>query len=137
MAKASQKVLAEANLTVDDMGLVPLQANLRIIEAVGKKLGAPEQKLFVNIERYGNMSAATAFVALVEAVEEGYVKPGANILVPAFGAGLTWSSHLISWGERVKPLGTNDVDLPPCDKSALELVQSYLAQQQPHQGITD
>ena len=98
MAKASQKVLAEANLTVDDMGLVPLQANLRIIEAVGKKLGAPEQKLFVNIERYGNMSAATAFVALVEAVEEGYVKPGANILVPAFGAGLTWSSHLISWG---------------------------------------
>ena len=74
---------------------------------------------------------------LVEAVEEGYVKPGANILVPAFGAGLTWSSHLISWGERVKPLGTNDVDLPPCDKSGLELVQSYLAQQRPHQGITD
>ncbi|MAT94276.1 MAG: hypothetical protein CME59_16965 [Halioglobus sp.] len=135
MAKASQKVLAEANLTVDDMGLVvPLQANLRIIEAVGKKLGAPEQKLFANIERYGNVSAATA---LVEAVEEGYVKPGANILVPAFGAGLTWSSHLISWGERVKPLGTNDVDLPPCDKSGLELVQSYLAQQRPHQGITD
>jgi 3-oxoacyl-[acyl-carrier-protein] synthase-3 len=66
-------------------------------------------------------------VALVEALEEGRVEPGSLLLMPAFGAGLTWCAHLVRWGDRVTPLGTVDVELPPCDRTALELVQGYIA----------
>jgi len=89
-------------------------------------MGASEEKVYINIQRYGNMSAATAPMALVEAIEEGRVAPGAKLLLPAFGGGLTWSAHLLSWGARTKPLGTTDVDLPPCDKTGLELVKDII-----------
>jgi 3-oxoacyl-[acyl-carrier-protein] synthase-3 len=72
------------------------------------------------------MSAGTVPVALVEALEEGRVEPNSLLLLPAFGAGLTWCAHLVRWGDRVTPKGTTDVDLPPCDKTALELVQDYI-----------
>jgi 3-oxoacyl-[acyl-carrier-protein] synthase-3 len=84
--------------------------------------------MFVNVQKYGNMSAATVAVALVEAIEEGRVKPGSLLLLPAFGAGLTYCAHLVRWGERTTPLGTTDVDLPPSDRTALEIVQGYLRQ---------
>jgi 3-oxoacyl-[acyl-carrier-protein] synthase-3 len=74
------------------------------------------------------MSAATVPVALVEALEEGRVQPGALLLMPAFGAGLTLCSHLVRWGERVTPLATSDAELPPPDKTALELVNAIRAQ---------
>ena len=64
---------------------------------------APD-KVFLTVQKYGNMSAATAPVALVEAVEEGRVPPGSLVLMPAFGGGLTLSAHLIRWGERMTPL---------------------------------
>jgi 3-oxoacyl-[acyl-carrier-protein] synthase-3 len=83
-------------------------------------------KVFVTVQRYGNMSSATVPVALVEALEEGRVKPGAILLTPAFGGGLTWCSHVIRWGERVTPLGTTEIDLPPCEKSALEIVKDII-----------
>lgn len=135
MVEASEAVLEATGKTVDDLDLVvPHQANLRIVDAVGKRLGVPADKVFVNVERYGNMSAATALVALVEAVEEGYVNPHGLLLMPAFGAGLTWNSHLLRWGERVVPLETSDLELPPCDKTALELVQPYLEQQRQQQA---
>lgn len=128
MAQACGKVLEKTGLQRSDVDLVvPHQANLRIIEAVAKKAGMPMEKVFVNIERYGNMSAATAPVALVEAIEEGRVNPGDRILVPAFGGGLTWCAHLLKWGSRTTPLGEADVDLPPCDKTALEMVQEIIA----------
>jgi 3-oxoacyl-[acyl-carrier-protein] synthase-3 len=76
----------------------------------------------VNIHRYGNMSAATAPVAFVEAIEEGRVKDGDNVLMPAFGGGLTWSAHLIKWRGGNAPKNTSDAQLPPCDKTALEMV---------------
>ena len=95
--------------------VVPHQANLRIIESVAKRVGVPMERVFVTVHKYGNMSSATVPVALVDALEEGRVKPGALILMPAFGAGLTWCSHLVRWGERVTPLDTSDVELPPCD----------------------
>jgi 3-oxoacyl-[acyl-carrier-protein] synthase III len=124
MADACQSVLEKSGLNADEVGLVvPHQANIRIIEALSKRAGIPAEKVFVNIHRYGNMSAATAPVALVEALEEGLVEPGSNILMPAFGGGLTWSAHLLKWGERTRPLQASDAELPPCDKSALELVQ--------------
>ncbi len=128
MSKACDNVLEKENLAKEEIDLVvPHQANLRIIDALAKRMGAGEEKVFVNIQRYGNMSAATAPLALVEAVEEGRVTPGAKLLLPAFGGGLTWSAHLINWGARTTPLGTTDVDLPPCAKTGLELVQDIIA----------
>lgn len=127
MVQASESALKRAGIATTEVDLViPHQANLRIIEAVAKRTGVPMDKVFVTVQRYGNMSSATVPVALVEAIEEGRVRPGAILLTPAFGGGLTWCAHVIRWGERVTPLGTTDIDLPPCDKSALELVQDVI-----------
>jgi 3-oxoacyl-[acyl-carrier-protein] synthase III len=128
MVQASGEVLAAHGLTADDIDLViPHQANLRIIEAVAARVGVPAERTFVNVQRYGNMSAGTVPVALVEALEAGRVKPGAHLLLPAFGAGLTWCAHLVRWGARTGPLGFTDADLPPAQHSALELVQALIA----------
>jgi 3-oxoacyl-[acyl-carrier-protein] synthase III len=128
MTGACADVLAARHMGPDDIDLVvPHQANLRIIEAVAKRAGVPMERVFVNVHRYGNMSAGTVPVALVEALEEGRVKPGAHLLLPAFGAGLTWCAHLVRWGDRVQPLGTTEVELPPCDRTALDIVKSQIA----------
>jgi 3-oxoacyl-[acyl-carrier-protein] synthase-3 len=81
--------------------------------------------VFVNVHRYGNMSAATVPVALCEALEEGRVKPGALLLMPSFGGGLTFTGHVVRWGDRVTPLGKSDVELPPNHQTALEIVERY------------
>jgi 3-oxoacyl-[acyl-carrier-protein] synthase-3 len=78
------------------------------------------------------MSAATVPVALVEALEAGRVKPGATILMPAFGGGLTYCSLVVRWGQRTTPLGTTDIELPPCTQTALEMVNGIRAHQDPH-----
>ena len=133
MSEGSLDVMAQAGVTIDDIEvIVPHQANLRIIEAVAKRAGASMDKVFLTVHKYGNMSAATAPVALVEALEAGRVKPGSLVLIPAFGAGLTMSAHLIRWGERTTPLATTDIDLPPCERTALEMVQELMAHKQPH-----
>jgi len=86
MSRACEAVLAARGLDPDDVHLVvPHQANLRIIEAVVKRAGIPMERCFVNIHRYGNMSAATVPVALVEALEDGRVAPGSNLLLTGFG----------------------------------------------------
>jgi 3-oxoacyl-[acyl-carrier-protein] synthase-3 len=132
MAHASQDVLAKTGHSVEEIDLVvPHQANLRIIEAVAKRVGAPMDRVFVTVQRYGNMSSATVPVALVDALEEGRVKPGALILMPAFGAGLTWCSHLVRWGERATPIGSSSIELPPCNTTALERVRELIAMKQP------
>jgi 3-oxoacyl-[acyl-carrier-protein] synthase III len=129
MSEASLDVMRRAGVSIDDIGLVvPHQANLRIIDAVAKRAGAGPEKVFLTVQKYGNMSSATAPVALVEAVEEGRVAPGSLVLMPAFGGGLTLSAHLIRWGERMTPLRESDADLPPCPKSALEIVNEIRAQ---------
>ncbi len=128
MVGASKEVMAKCNLGVDDIDLVvPHQANLRIISALSQRLGVPDEKVMLTVQRYGNMSAATVPVALVEALEQGRVKPGALILMPAFGGGLTVCSHLVRWGQRVTPLGTTDLDLTPCTRSGLEMVNAIRA----------
>ncbi len=128
MVGATEKVLKKCDLTIDDIDLVvPHQANLRIIKAVGKRARIPMQKMFVNVHRYGNMSAATAPIALVEAVEEGRVSPQSKILIPAFGAGLTWCAHVIKWGDRIEPLEKSTVELPFCDRTGLQLVEEMRA----------
>jgi 3-oxoacyl-[acyl-carrier-protein] synthase-3 len=128
MSRACEAVLEARGLAADDIHLVvPHQANLRIIEAVAKRAGIPMERCFVNIQRYGNMSSATVPVALVEALEAGRVAPGSHLLLTGFGAGLTWSAHVLLWGERTAPLAESDADLPPCTKSALEIVKGYIA----------
>jgi 3-oxoacyl-[acyl-carrier-protein] synthase III len=129
MSEASLDVMQRCGVTMQDIALVvPHQANLRIIEAVAKRAGAGPEKVFLTVQKYGNMSAATAPVALVEAVEAGRVPPGGLVLMPAFGGGLTLSAHLIRWGERLTPLEQSDAELPPCSKTALELVNEIRAQ---------
>jgi len=132
MTEASTAVLGKCGHRVEDLDLVvPHQANLRIIESVAKRIGAPMSRVFLTIARYGNMSAATVPVALVEALEEGRIKPGALVLMPAFGGGLTWCAHLVRWGERTAPLDTTAVDLPRCEQSALEMVRRFIARVDP------
>jgi 3-oxoacyl-[acyl-carrier-protein] synthase III len=133
MSEASTKVLADHGVHADDVSLVvPHQANLRIIEAVARYAGIPMERVIVTVQKYGNMSAATVPVALVEALEQGRVRPGSWILMPAFGGGLTYCSLLVKWGDRVTPLGTSDAALPPCERSALEMVNEIRARQDPH-----
>ena len=133
MSAASTKVLADHGVASSEVSLViPHQANLRIIESVAKHAGIPMEKVIVTVQKYGNMSAATVPVALVEALELGRVKPDSWILMPAFGGGLTYCSLLVKWGPRVTPLGTSDAALPPCTETALEMVNRVRANQDPH-----
>lgn len=98
MTKAAEIVLQQAGMTFADVDLIiPHQANARIIFAVAKKLGIPEERVYLNIERCGNMSSASTVTALCEAVQEGKVKKGDIILLDAFGAGLVWGACIIEW----------------------------------------
>jgi 3-oxoacyl-[acyl-carrier-protein] synthase-3 len=131
MVQASAEVLAQQGITAADVDLLsPHQANLRIIEAVAHKLAIPTERAFVNVQRYGNMSAATVPVALVEALEAGRVRPGALLLLPAFGAGRSWCAHLVRWGDRVAPVAESEAVLPPALHSGLELVQDLMRQRE-------
>ena len=101
MEKASKQALEKAKLEVEDIDLlVPHQANTRIIDAASKKLKLEKDKIFVNLNKYGNMSAASVPVALDEAIKEKRLKKGDNLLLVAFGAGLTWASMVIKWNRE-------------------------------------
>ncbi len=99
MVESAEQAVAEAGLQLDEIALVvPHQANLRIIEAVARRLGLPLERFFVNLDRYGNTSAASVPIALYEAVEQGRIKAGDYVLLTAFGGGLTWGSSVVRWG---------------------------------------
>lgn len=96
MCAASNDVLAQAGLNVDDLALVvPHQANLRIIQAVGKALAVPEEKVFVNVQEYGNTGSASVPLALWEARKEGRIGAGDLVLLTSFGAGFHWAAMLL------------------------------------------
>ena len=96
MAEVSLEALRHNNVDISDVALfLPHQANMRIINAVGKRLGISEERVFVNLERYGNTSAASVPIALAEAREQGRFAKGDLLLLAAFGAGLTWGSSLV------------------------------------------
>ncbi|MFH1995713.1 MAG: beta-ketoacyl-ACP synthase III [Candidatus Omnitrophota bacterium] len=98
MANAALEAARPLGLKGKDIDLViPHQANLRILQAVAKRMGISPDKIYLNIEKYGNMSAASSAVALVEAVQEGRIKKGDKILLDAFGGGLTWGAIVIEW----------------------------------------
>ena len=127
MAGACEEALARAGFNAGDVELlVPHQANLRIIEAVARRAHVPMERVYVNVQRYGNMSAATVPVALCEALEEGRVRPGALLLMPGFGGGLSYCAHVVRWGRRTTPLGSSAAQLPPNDSSALTLIRRCL-----------
>ncbi len=103
MAEATRRVLDRAGMTTDDVDLViPHQANLRIIQnSVLRQLKIPEDKIFVNLQKYGNTSTASIPIALCEAIEQGRVQPGNNIVFVGFGGGLSWGACSIKWSVPV------------------------------------
>ena len=101
MADVSKKILFNNNLTGDDISLfIPHQANKRIIEATAQKCGITNDKVLINIEKYGNTTAGTIPIAMNEAINENRINDGDYILLSSFGAGFTWGSMLIKWEMR-------------------------------------
>jgi len=98
MADACDHALTKAGLTADDVDLlIPHQANIRIIEATAKHAGLPMEKVYVNVDRFGNTSAASIAIAFDEAVRTGRIKAGMTVMFVAFGAGFTWASLVLKW----------------------------------------
>ncbi|HNR93960.1 MAG TPA: beta-ketoacyl-ACP synthase III [Kiritimatiellia bacterium] len=100
MTAIAQQVCAEKGLTTKDVAcIVPHQANIRIIEAIGQRLGEPKEKFFINLDRYGNTSGASVIVALDEAVRSGVIKRGDLVMLLVFGGGFTWGASLLEWSK--------------------------------------
>jgi 3-oxoacyl-[acyl-carrier-protein] synthase-3 len=100
MGEAANRALEAAGLTSEDVDcFVPHQANIRIIQSSAKRLKLPMDKVFVNVEKYGNTSAASIPIALVEAQREGRIKDKDIVVLVGFGAGLTWASCALKWGK--------------------------------------
>jgi 3-oxoacyl-[acyl-carrier-protein] synthase-3 len=98
MFNAATRVVDEAGLQFEDIGcVIPHQANLRIIEAIAERMGLPIEKFYINLDRFGNTSAAAVAIALDEAHRTGRIKIGDYILLVVFGGGLTWGSSVIHW----------------------------------------
>ena len=98
MLSAARKALQDAGLSIEDIScVIPHQANLRIIEAIADRLGIPLEKFYVNLDKYGNTSAAAVAMALDEANRTGRIKAGDYVLMVVFGGGLTWASTVIEW----------------------------------------
>jgi len=105
IGEATLQALDKAGLTLDDIDLlIPHQANLRIIELAARHLNLPMEKIVVNLDRYGNTSAASIPIALVEALEEGRVRDGMNVVMVGFGGGLTWAAVVVRWGQPAEPV---------------------------------
>lgn len=128
MGEASLAVIERAGWDLDDVDLlIPHQANQRIIDATARRLKLDPSQVFVNIHAYGNTSAATIPVALTEALEQGRVQPGSNIVFAAFGGGLTWAAAALTWGDRVTPIATSEAAVPPTDASVWDLLAPNFA----------
>ncbi len=98
MKEAAEKVIERAGLTAESIAcVIPHQANLRIIDAIADRLAVPNDRVFVNLDKYGNTSAAAIAIALDEANRSGAFKRGDNIVLVVFGAGLTWAAAAIRW----------------------------------------
>jgi 3-oxoacyl-[acyl-carrier-protein] synthase-3 len=102
--RATIEVVTAAGLQLSDIDLIiPHQANTRIIKSAARLLDIPVEKFFVNVDRYGNTSAASIPIALCEAVEQGRVKVGDRLVLVGFGGGLSWAAMLLEWGPGEKP----------------------------------
>ena len=98
VVQATQQVMARASLTLEDIDLfIPHQANLRIVQSAAKHLHLPDEKVFVNLERYGNTSSASLPIALCEAADEGRIKDGDHVVLVGVGGGFSWGAMLVQW----------------------------------------
>jgi 3-oxoacyl-[acyl-carrier-protein] synthase III len=98
MVSSAEALLAEVGRTIDDVDVyVPHQANTRIIDYATKKLGIPQDRVVVNVDKYGNTSSGSIPLALADAEAEGRLQPGSTVLMTGMGAGLTWGSALMEW----------------------------------------
>jgi 3-oxoacyl-[acyl-carrier-protein] synthase-3 len=98
MVSSAEAILGECRKSVDDLDVyVPHQANVRIIDHAAKKLGIPEEKIVVNVDKFGNTSSGSIPLALADAADDGRLEPGKLVLLTGMGAGLTWGSALIDW----------------------------------------
>ncbi|MDP8292704.1 MAG: 3-oxoacyl-[acyl-carrier-protein] synthase III C-terminal domain-containing protein, partial [Candidatus Orphnella occulta] len=98
MTDAATHAVCDAHLGCKDISLlIPHQANIRIINSVRKRIGLPEDKVYLNVAKYGNVSAASTIIALCEAVKEKRIKKGDIVVLVAFGAGFTWGSIVLKW----------------------------------------
>jgi len=98
MGEAAERALQACGLTFADVDwYVPHQANLRIIDASARRFGLPREKVIVNVDRYGNTSAASIPIALWEAVRDGRIRRDDVVLLVAFGGGLTWGAAVVRW----------------------------------------
>jgi 3-oxoacyl-[acyl-carrier-protein] synthase-3 len=112
LADSVRKVVTAGGLTVDEIDLIiPHQANDRIIELARRRLNVPPEKMMVNIDRYGNTSAASIPLALVDAIEEGRLQSGSHVVLVGFGAGLTWAAAALHW-EPAEPVALPVLDWP-------------------------
>lgn len=101
MADVSEKILSRNNLTGDDISLfIPHQANKRIIDSAANRCGISEDKVLINIDRYGNTTAGTIPIAINEAINDRRIKDGDYVLLASFGAGFTWGSILLKWESK-------------------------------------
>jgi 3-oxoacyl-[acyl-carrier-protein] synthase-3 len=105
LGKALQQAIQQAGMTTADIDLfVPHQANARIIKSAARHVGLPREKVFINIDRYGNTGSASIPIAMCEALDQGRVKAGDMIALTAFGAGLTWAASVVKLGEPSQPV---------------------------------
>jgi 3-oxoacyl-[acyl-carrier-protein] synthase-3 len=98
MVSSAEAILEECGMSIDEVDVyVPHQANVRIIDHAARKLGVPEEKIVVNVHKYGNTSSGSIPLALADAADDGRLEPGKLVLLTGMGAGLTWGSALIEW----------------------------------------
>ncbi len=126
MVKSGLTALSQAGIDLDAVELmIPHQANKRIIDMAGHKLGIDPAKVYINVDRYGNTSAASIPIALSEAMDNQRIKPGDAVLFTAFGAGLSRGGAVFRWGPRAERLGESDQELPPGNASGLEIIRPH------------
>ena len=102
LPRSVRQAVAKANLTLGDIDLfIPHQANIRIISSAAEALGVSMEKVFTNVERYGNTSAASIPIALCEAIEAGLVRHGTKLVLAGFGGGLSWGAAVVEWAESI------------------------------------
>ena len=128
MSDSIAEVLEREGLTPEDIDLfIPHQANVRIIQALAKRIDFPMEKVMVCIDEYANTSAAAIPLALCDALAEKRVKPGMTILTASFGAGLSCGAGIIRWGDRVEPKQLSDAEIAPYDGTVFDLMKESFA----------
>jgi len=123
MGEAIEAVLQKNNVTAEDIDLfIPHQANIRIIQALAKRLDFSMDKVVVCIDKYANTSAAAIPLALNNALDAKRIEPGMTILTASFGAGLTCGAGIIRWADRVTAEGSTKAEIPPYDGTVFDLM---------------